>query len=171
MNIDYSSVASFERAKAPEKRSSSTAVFSILLLVVFFIALMAGLAAGAGMYRSVADTQIATGQARMESGLLASNIRVNDHLQAIGVGNGPEGDSLVLVNDLATGTYETRIYRYEGQIVQEYSRAGTEYTPTRAQPLVTSDTFEFTFQGGLVSITTDHGTTDIALRSEQGGVA
>lgn len=167
LDVNYATVASFERSKAPERERSSSRLFTVALMAVFFVVLMAGLAVGATVYRSVAASQATANETRMVSGLLASNIHVNDAADAVEVGAGPEGKALVLVQRLASGTYETRIYEFQGQVLQEYAVAGSSYDPERAVPLLDSSTFGFTFQDGLITIVTDSGTYDIAMRSDQ----
>lgn len=169
LEIDYNSVASFERSRAPERRGLSSRVFTIALLVIFFMVLMSGLAAGVAMYQAVANNQIDTNNARMQAGLLASNVHINDAYNAIGVSQGPEGRALVLSNEIDGSKYEMRIYLFEGHIVQEYSPSGVQYSPGRAQPLLESSVFEFEQYGNLLVIHTDQGATNIALRSYQGG--
>ena len=90
-------------------------------------------------------------------------------IDAVSVGAGPEGRSLVLTERLANGTYETRIYLYRGQVVEEYSVAGTPYTPDKATPVVATGTFDFTYSQGLLTIVTDEGRAEVALRSVRGG--
>lgn len=170
LDVNYATVASFERSKEPERaRESSSNLFMVALMAVFFVALMASLAVGASMYRNVVDSQAAGDEARMVSGLLASNIHVNDAADAVEEGQGPEGRALVLVQRLESGTYETRIYHYQGQIVQEYAVAGAEYHPDRATPLVDSYVFDFTFEDGLITIQTDRESYSVAIRSDQSG--
>lgn len=171
LEIDYNSVASFERSKTPENRGRATRVFTVALLAVFFIVLMTGLAAGVSMYQAVANNQIDTNRARMQAGLLASNVHANDAFNAIGTNQGPEGRALILSETVDSETYEMRIYLYQGNIVQEYSLAGSEFTPARAQPLIESSTFDFEQHGNLLIIKTDQGATNVALRSYQGGGA
>lgn len=170
--IDYNAVASFERLKSPQKKGRNSRVFTVVLLAVFFIVLMAGLAVGVAMYQAVANNQLETNAARMQAGLLASNVHVNDVANAVGTGNGPEGRALVLSERAGDGgAYEMRIYLYEGNVVQEYSLAGAAYTPERAQPLISSSSFDFALHGNLLVIFTDQGATNITLRSYQGGAA
>ncbi|MBQ9003100.1 MAG: DUF4860 domain-containing protein [Eggerthellaceae bacterium] len=172
MQIDYNSVASFERGKSAQSRTRGTHTFTAVLLAIFFVVLMCGMAAGVAMYQSVANNQLDTNKARMQAGLLASNVRANDAANALGTGNGPEGRALVLTErDADGGAYEARIYLYQGNIVQEYSIAGAAYTPERAQPLIKSNTFDFELHGELLVIRTDQGATNIALRSHQGGAS
>jgi hypothetical protein len=136
---------------------------------VFFIVLMGGLVMGVAMYRHAAQAQLETDDVRVGTGLIASYVKANDRRDVLSVGEGPEGKALVLTERLDSGDYELRIYKHEGKIVQEYSVAGTAYTPARAQVLMESDTFGFFVDGDLVTIETDQGPVAIALRSAQGG--
>lgn len=170
MNINYALVSAFERSKEDGPKRSSSRLFTVLLMAVFFIALMGGLAAGASIYSSVVGVQSYTNDVHIQSGLMANTVHVNDSVYAVEQGEGPEGPALVLVEALETGTFETRVYQYKGTIFQEYAIAGRDYNPTTATPLFASDVFEFSFDGKLLTITTDQGTLDVALRSKQGGV-
>ena len=96
-------------------------------------------------------------------------MRANDSKGAIAQGQGPEGKSLVVVEPLDSGTYETRFYLYEGKVVQEYSLAGSGYTPEKATEVTASDSFDFSYSNGLLTVTTDQGTAEVALRHMQGG--
>lgn len=70
---------------------------------------------------------------------------------------------------LDTGNYETRIYLYKGNIVEEYAIAGTPYDPGKSVKLSKSSKFDLSYKDGLLTIMTEQGTTNIALRSMQGG--
>lgn len=171
MNINYAIVSAFERSKEQGKKQRSwSQLFAIALMLVFFVALMGGLASGAAMYKHVSDAHAQVNDARLQSGLLANTVHVNDAVDSVGEGKGPEGRSLVLAENIDGNAYETRIYRYEGHIVQEYAISGKEYAPTRATKLFKSDTFDFSLNGQLLTISTDQGSFDIALRSQQRSV-
>ena len=167
-NIDYAIVQAFERSKREEKRSGSGRVFTTVLMAVFFLVLMVGLASGVTMYQKVARAQEQTNELHMQSGLLVNAVRVNDAAGAITMDDGPEGEALVLTEYLDSGTFETRLYRYQGSIVQEYAIAGRDYNPANALTLVESDVFEFSYSDGLLTIVTDQGLFDVAMRSAQG---
>lgn len=167
-NIDYAIVQAFERSKRDETRSGSGRLFVVVLMAVFFIVLMIGLSSGVMMYQKVARAQAQTNDLHMQSGLLVNSIRVDDASNALELGQGPEGEALVMVEHLDSGTFETRIYRYQGSIVQEYAIAERDYNPASALTLVDSDRFEFSYTDGLLTIYTDQGAFDVALRSSQG---
>ena len=75
----------------------------------------------------------------------------------------------MIVQNLDSGTYETRLYLYKGSIVQEYSLTGTKYTPSKASKVTESSSFAFTYDNGLLTVSTDQGTCEVALRHLQGG--
>ena len=171
LNIDYAIVSAFERSKRKQEKRTSAHVFAIVLVALFFVVLMGCLAVGVGLYSNVSNLQAQANDTRMQSGLLATLIRANDAADALEVGVGPEGDALVLVERLDSGTYETRIYRYQGAIMQEYAIAGHPIDPDNAIKIEDSDTFEFSYENGLVTVITDGGAWSVALRSVQGGEA
>lgn len=144
-------------------------IFPSLVLGVFFIALMLALIAGVSVYSSISNSTAATNTARQGAGLIVNVIHANDAQGAIGVGQGPEGRSLVVTEKLDSGTYETRFYLYQDKVVQEYSIAGSEYSPENASEVIQSDSFDFSYKHGLLTVTTDQGTAETALRSMQGG--
>lgn len=144
-------------------------LFPVLLLCVFFVALLLALIAGVAVYRHVSDTQNANVSRREGVELIANIVRANDAKGAVATGEGPEGKSLVIVENLDSGTYETRLYLYKGKIVQEYSLSETAYTPAKASEVTESSRFDFTYGDGLLAVTTDQGTCEVALRYLQGG--
>ena len=161
-------IAAFERARDNGPSRNVSQLFSMALMGVIFLALMGSLAAGASLYRFATTAQLAATNQHLQSGLLANVIHAGDLAGAVAEGTGPEGPALVLRRRLASGTYETRIYRYEGSVVQELSAAGRPYDPLGATPLIESDTFSFTREGQLLTITTDEGSFVVALRSIAG---
>ena len=167
--IDYAIISSFERANNLGSKQRPTNLFSIVLLAVFFVVMMGCLAAGAAMYRNVSHQYAQANDLHLQSGLLVNTIRMNDAADAFEVGEGPEGPAIVLVERLDLDTFETRIYQYEGAIMQEYAISGRPFNPAAGVKIIDSQTFTFTFDGKLISITTDMGTFDVALRSVQGG--
>lgn len=140
-----------------------------LLLCVFFIALLLALIAGVTVYRHVSDAQAANVSHREGIELICNIVRANDAKGAVAVGDGPEGKLLVIVQNLDSGTYETRLYLYKGSIVQEYRLTGTKYTPSKASKVTESSSFAFTYDNGLLTVSTDQGTCEVALRHLQGG--
>ena len=164
----YSSLAHLE-LETEHRTFSPKRMFPQLVLGVFFIALLLALTTGALVYKSMTDSAAQSSSSRQGAALVCNAVHANDVQGAIAMGSGPEGRSLVIVEELQSGTFETRFYLFQGRVLQEYSIAGTPYTPEKASVVADSDTFEFTYSKGLLSVTTDQGTSNVALRSAQGG--
>lgn len=152
-----------------EKPSRIKQVFPPLILGVFFVALLMALISGVLAYQYISNTQAQSNTTREGVGLICNAVRANDADNTIAAGVGPEGRSLVIVEALDSGTYETRYYLSQGKVLQEYSLSGSPYTPEKANEVIESNTFSFSYSDGLLSITTDQGTSEIALRSMEGG--
>lgn len=147
-------------------------VFMGLLFSLFVVALPISIVVGVHVYNVLAADRAKAEDDRLALSLLVNDVRAADAVDSVAVGRGPEGRSLVLVERLESGTYETRIYQYQQRIVQEYSLAGAPYTPSTATTVVPSRRFEFEFSRGLITIRTDQGISSVALRSGlEGGVS
>lgn len=168
---DTASMAALAQAARPQIASEHSAakhLFPALVLGAFFLALLLALFAGATVYKGIFDNTTTTNNARQGAGLVCNAIRANDEKGTIAVGEGPEGRSLVIREMLATGTYETRFYLYQGNVVQEYSLATNPYTPAKATAVTASSAFDFSYSHGLLTVTTDQGTAEVAMRSAGG---
>lgn len=144
-------------------------LFVTLLFAFILVFLLLALLAGMSAYRSANDVRAAADNTRLGLALIANSIRANDATDAVGVAEGPEGRALVLTERLENGTYETRLYAYQGFIVEEYARADAPYTPEKAREVVASEQFDFSYADGLLTVYTDQGETSVALRSVRGG--
>lgn len=148
---------------------SSNRMFAAVLFCLFIIILLFTFLFGINVYQSLNNKAEEEGVQRVEQSFLANVIHSNDIYHAIRVGEGPEGPSLVFFETVENvGDYETRLYSYKGSIVYEYVLAGTPYAPEKALELFESDHFDFSYTDNLLTIETDSGTVDIALRSEEG---
>ncbi len=143
-------------------------VFMGLLFCLFVIVLLLVIVVGVHIYGVVSSDQVDDSAERLATSLLVNDVRASDSWDSIASGTGPEGPSLVLVERVNGESYETRIYLYQEQIVQEYRRAGDAYRPAEATPIVSSRTFSFEYADGLLSLITDEGTSKVALRSVRG---
>lgn len=161
---------SYSASRKLEKGTGLRRAFSVLLFTVFVVVDLLALAAGTSSYGSLTKLQSANDKRVISLGPIVSSIRANDAQDSVRRSNdAPEGEALVLVNKDDQGTYETRIYLYEGTIMQEFALAGAPYTPQKATPLAKSSTFSFTYDNGTVVIRTDAGEAKVALRNQQGG--
>lgn len=140
-------------------------VFAVVLFAVFALTLFAALLAGTSVYKGIVSDGDGADDARRGTTLIVNTVRAGDAAGAVSTGQGPEGPSLVLTENLETGSFETRLYAYDGWIMQEYAIAGAPYDPAGATRVVRSQTFSPEILDSAVRVGTDQGDTLVALRS------
>ena len=170
-------------------------VFTGLLFALFVATLLLAILVGTGVYRVLHQEGAVADNQRLSLTLLANDVRANDQIDAVARAwvtedavsvevagaDGFEaaaaaedgrslfqGPALVLRETLPSGVYETRLYRYDGTIMEEYALAEAPYDPEKATAIVDSSVFAFSYEDGLLTIETDAGATAVALRSGGG---
>lgn len=170
-------------------------VFTGMLFALFVVALLMAILVGTDVYRGLYREGAAADDQRLSLTLLANDVRANDQIDAVArawvtedavsvevaEADGFEaaaieedahslfqGPALVLRETLPSGVYETRLYRYDGTIMEEYALADAPYDPQKATAIVDSSVFSFSYEDGLLTIETDAGATAVALRSGGG---
>ena len=161
-------LASSARMRTPQ-RGGSMGVFLMILFAVFVAIELLAVGMATISYRSLHEMQEKSERSSLELGPVVSALRAGDQRSAIARGTGPEGESLVIVDALDHGTYENRIYLYQGKLVEEYSVQGTPYTPSKATSLGATSSFSFAYDEGLLTIKTDDCVAKVALRNALGG--
>ena len=169
-NITQTIVQTARFEQAPSRTTSGRGrVFITILFAVLALFMLIALLVGTNTYRAVNNVRSSSDETRLGLSLITNSIRMNDATDAVGVAEGPEGLALVLTEQLDSGNYETRLYRYQGSIVEEYARSDSAFTPQKARQIVASERFDFTYENGLLTVHTDQGSTSVALRSVRGG--
>ena len=140
--------------------------FTLVLFGAFVVLLLLGLWMGTVAFRTITVMQDATDDARLALTSLQNRVRSFDQADSFSTGQGPEGPAIVFTYKLEAGDYETRLYLYQGALVQELAFSTDPYLPMTATKIVETSTFTFTCEDGLLSVTCDQGTVDVALRSE-----
>ena len=167
---EFVDAVSYTATRKIDKGNSLQRAFSVLLFTVFVVVDLLALAAGASSYGSLAKMQNTNDTRVMSLGPIISSVRANDANGAVGrSSDAPEGEALVLTQTDELGAYETRIYLYQGKIMQEFALEGAPYAPQKATALADSSTFTFSYDDGVLTIATDAGQCKIALRNQQGG--
>lgn len=149
------------------RTAASGKVAGLVLFALFVLVLLAAIVAGARAYSALVASQDQVRADRLADNLVVNAIRANDAIDAVGATPGPEGDALTLTQRTAAGTFETRIFLSDGVLYQEYSVEGAPLSPATALPIVDTRTFSFSLEGELITVWTDHGCTQAALRCPQ----
>lgn len=165
-------VAEVQAARAPQGGAARAGrVFAVVLLALFLLALLGAVAFGTSVYRRLNERSADAADARSPLGVVVNAARATDAPGSVERGEGPEGDALVLVERLDTGTYETRFFLCDGWLVEQYAVAGSPYETDGATWLAETGSFSFELDDGMLTVSCDAGTARTALRSQVEGVA
>lgn len=156
------------RTAGESAEKGSLRIFRAVLFMLFIAILLVCMAFGVMVYSKIVDESAVTSDERLSLDLLLNDVRADDAIESVQTGDGPQGPALVLIEREASGTYETRIYSFDGVIMQEYAIAGSPYSPSAAIPVVRSGSFDFSYESGLLTVFTEHGSSSVALRSYSG---
>lgn len=153
--------------KRPEK---STPAFALALFVLMLGCILALAAMGGSLYGSLVENRRSNDARRASLSYVSAQLRAADESGAVSVRKGPEGDALVLAEPLSGSGYETRIYLYNGNLMEEYSEAGSALSPKKAQSIAKTARFSAKIapagqMGNLISVTTGEGTVKVYLHS------
>lgn len=165
--IDSLIMASQASSRIEGKSASRYSYFTIILFALISIGLLIALLFGTVIYKNVNTSRIQADRERSGIAVIANAIRYGDNVNAVKLGNGPEGRSLVIEESAPSGVYEVRFYLSDGEIVQEYSRQDSPYDPSKASKISDSKVFDASIDDGMVDITTDQGDISVALRTYQ----
>lgn len=146
-------------------RRLNSAPFSLALFVLMLGCVLLLAMFGAQVYGALTQSQNRNKAVRASLSYVAARLRTADEAGAVSVEPGPQGDALILSDIGADTGYETRIYVYDGQLVEEYTAEQNEYDPASAQAVAQTDTFTVEKDGNLFTVTTDRGTVRVYLHT------
>lgn len=141
-------------------------VLAMALFGLMLACVLGPMALGSGLYGGVTRSMTANNAARASLRYLTTSVRAADAENSLRLEDGPEGVMLVLAEP--DSGYETRIYLWQEQLVEEYAPSGSESAPENAQPVCACTRFDAQLQQRLLVLTTDQGTARVALRCEKG---
>lgn len=151
------------------KTKNSKPYFSMALFALLILATLALVLVGSRVYQLLVQGQNINSNGRAVHAYLYSQLRGADHTDGIILGKGPQGQALILQENIDGAVYETRIYIYENQLVEEYATQNTPFNPQRAQVVAQAEQLDIEkIKNNLFKINTDEGMLYFAPRSAGG---
>ena len=148
-----------------EKKRLNSAPFSLALFVLMLGCVLMLAVFGAQVYRALTESQSRNNAQRASLSYVAARLRASDAAAGVSIEDGPQGQALVLADVGEATGYETRIYVYDGNLVEEYTRQDADFDPASAQIVAQTDTFTLTEDGHLVTVTTNQGMVRVYLHA------
>lgn len=146
-----------------QERAEKLAPAAALALYLVLLGTVLALAAvGGRLYGVLSDSRAANDARRASLTYVTARLRAADAAGAVRIENGPRGDALVLADGSG---YETRLYIYNGALVEEYAAENTDFMPATAEKVAETKTFTVVQDGAQYIITTDDGEAHVTLHS------
>lgn len=143
--------------------------YTLLLFGLVVAALMVSLLFATTVYGAINSERVDGDDNRAAMNIVANAIRQTDASEFVTSKRGPEGSALVLVEHTKNGDYETRFYLNDGKLLQEYARERASFNPDDAVEIADLNEFSFEYDDSLITIKTDKGQIDVAIRSQAVG--
>lgn len=141
----------------------------LLLFGVFAACVLMVLLTGARAYRRLTLRDQAAYERRTCVQYIATRVRQADSLNGVTVE--PFGDVMALA--LSDGGYTTRVYWFDGYLMELYSGADAELSPEDGERIMALEGLELSMDGGLLTAEIDSGggvtdTLRLSVRSGKG---
>ena len=152
------------------EKESPMGFYTIGIAALFLAGFFLLVVFGAQSYRNTVAEQNGNMQNRALLSYLATTAKAYDSRGAVTIEEGDEGPVLCIA-DGTTG-YGLRIYRHEGQLMEDYAALTAPLDPAEAQVIGRTERFEIErLAPELLRAYTDAGEVLLYLRSEEGGAA
>jgi len=156
------------------KESYVEGVLVLILFCIFAVCILAVLLTGAGAYQRLMLRGQNAYTERTVPQYIATKIRQADVSGMISVSRFGDTQALELAEEIAGERYITRIYYYEGYIMELYTMQEGEFEPTDGERIMEADGINFSFDNQCITVCIKHknGTMTeqkLTLRSTEGG--
>lgn len=153
-------------------KHSMDGMLTLLLFGVFAVCVLVVLLTGAQAYRRITERDQAAHSRRACVQYIATNVRQNDRVDGIRVENFQGMDALTF--HTAPG-YITRIYCYQGHLMELYAPEGVEMLPEDGETILALQSLQMELSQGILSVTVEDEAGEISrlslsLRSAGGNV-
>ena len=159
--------------KQGNTKRSVSGTAALILLAVFAAGILSVLLTGADVYSRLTRRNTEGYDARTSVQYVSGKVRQASSSAAITVGSFGESDCLVITEEIDGNEYETRIYCYDGWLMELFSAAGSGLEPVDGSKLLPAERFSVTEEDGLltVTITDSEGGEDTVFLHPRGGKA
>ena len=125
---------------------------ALLLLGVFAVCVLVVLLKGAEAYQRLNQRDRAAYDTRTAGQYITTKLRQADRLDCVAVARFGDGDALLLYEDTDGEQYVTRVYTYDGYLMELHSGAKDEPDPATGERLLPLAELDIERHGGLVTV-------------------
>ena len=147
---------------------------NFLLFFLFASCMFFVLLSGAKLYKNVSGVMEEQFSVNTCVSYVTAKTRHYDTTGAVSVGQIGEEEALLLKEEINGEVYYTYLYCYEGNLMELFCSADTEFLPADGQVIMPLDTLDFTMEKGLLTFSCEsageHAESAVFLQSREGAV-
>ena len=141
--------------KVESKMRSLSAVAALLVLAVFAVGILSVLLGGLRAYSQLTDRDQAAFESRSAAQYLATKVRQISGSEAVSVAPFGDGQALVIAQQVDGSVYLTRIYCYQGWLMELYSLPG-DFALEDGEKLLPLSSLQLELEGRLLTAVYTH---------------
>ena len=154
-----------------KRRIHMTTGYTIAIFALLLVGFLLVVIYGARTYGNTVESQRENNNQRAVLSYISTNVRNHDHRGGVSVEQGPQGDMLVLKDEIGEAVYLTKIYVLDGVLMEEYGRDGMATGAGQLQEIGECGFLQMERQSAQrLWVRTDAGSMLLHLRSESGGM-
>lgn len=154
-----------------KQRIHMTTGYTIAIFALLLVGFLLVVIYGAKTYGNTVESQRESNNQRAVLSYISTNVRNHDHSGGVSIEQGPQGDMLVLKDEIGETVYLTKIYVQDGVLVEEYGKDGMETGTGQLQEIGDCGALQLEQQSAQsIWVRTDAGSMLLHLRSESGGM-
>lgn len=156
-----------------KQKNHSTVLAALLLLLVFAVSVLLVLIIGVDTYHRITERDSVSYDRRICMNYIATKVRGADTEGGVSIERFGGLDALVLGETIDGREYTTRIYEYEGVLMELFSERGAEMSPKAGEKIIETDGVEFSIDNGILNVSCSGKDSErinmtLSLRSGEG---
>ena len=158
----------------PMKKHNMTSIAALMLFVIFAVSVLSVLLTGASAYRRFTQRGQAVYESQTLSQFIEAKVRQAPSRDAVSAGKFGDSDVVTLSEDIDGDIYVTRVYCYDGWLMELFSMEEDEVMPEDGEKLLPAQNMTASMDDGLlkVCITDQQGAEEtmlMAVGEREGG--
>ncbi|MDO4530821.1 MAG: DUF4860 domain-containing protein [Bacillota bacterium] len=138
--------------KNEQKQQKISGFLALLLFGVFAVCILMVLLMGAGSYQRMTERDQKTYAERTAVQYLTTRVRQADASGGVSVEKLEGLDALVLSETLEDEVYETKLYCYEGWLMECYAAADSDLSPVDGERILEAQEMNLSMDGQMLQI-------------------
>ena len=162
--------------KNERKQLKMGSLLALILFGVFAACLLFLLLTGADVYQKMRDRDTATYNSRTAVQYITTRVRQADRADCLTVEAFDGIDALILLEETEGEIYETKLYCYDGWLMELYAAADSDLSPMDGEKILELNRLELSLEDGFLQakLTLPDGREEaisLQLRSGREGIA